>query len=42
MKKWLKRFDFWFDYYIGYFLTNGNKVDRYNEYMEKKWGKQDE
>lgn len=39
MKKILKQFDFWFDYYFVYFLYNGNKRDQYYEYMEKKWSK---
>jgi len=43
MNKIIKKLDWWFDYYIAYFLYNGGKQDRYIEYMEKKWGhKKDE
>lgn len=37
MNKVLRKLDWWFDYYIAYFLYNGNKHHRYIEYMEKKW-----
>lgn len=39
MGKLLKKLDWYFDYYIAYMLYNGNKRDRYYEYMENKWGK---
>lgn len=38
MSKIFKKLEWWFDYYIAYFLYNGNKHDQYIEYMEKKWG----
>jgi hypothetical protein len=38
VKKILKKFDWWFDYYIAWMFYNGNKTHRYIEYMEKKWG----
>ena len=38
MKKFLKTLEFNFDYYVVYFLYNGNKINRYYEYMNKKWG----
>ena len=37
--KILKKLDFYFDFYIAYFLFNGNKRHKYTEYMEKKWGR---
>ena len=37
--KILKKLDWWFDYYFVWMLYNGNKTDRYIDYMEKKWGK---
>lgn len=38
MRRYLKKIEFWFDLYFVYFLYNGNKIDKYYEYMEKKWG----
>ena len=38
MKKLLNNLDYWFDFYIGYIMTNGNKIYKYHEYMSKKWG----
>ena len=38
MNKIFKKLDWWFDYYIVYFLYNGNKHHLYIDYMEKKWG----
>jgi len=35
----LRKFDRWFDIYIAYFLYNGNKTDKYYEYMRNKYGK---
>lgn len=37
MNKIFKKLDWWFDYYIAYFLYNGNKREKYNEYIKKKW-----
>lgn len=39
MKKVLKKIEWWFDYYIGWMMYNGNKKDKYVDYMEQKWGK---
>lgn len=39
MKKIIKKLEWTFDYYIAYFLFNGNKRQKYNDYMEKKWGR---
>lgn len=39
MKKFFKKLEFWFDLYFVYFLYNSKKIDKYYEYMEKKWGK---
>lgn len=39
MKKLLKKFDWWFDYYIAWMFYNGYKTQRYIDYMEKKWKK---
>ena len=38
MNKIIKKLDWWFDYYIAYFLYNGNKQGKYVDYMTKKWG----
>jgi len=38
MKKLLKKLDWIFDYYVGFFMTNGNKVEQYHEFMKNKWG----
>lgn len=40
MKKVFRKLEWWFDYYLAYFLYNGNKRDKYNQYMEQKWGSQ--
>ena len=38
MKKyWLTKLDYLFYYYVGYFLTNGHKMEQYTEMMIKKW-----
>lgn len=37
--KMLKKLEWWFDYYLAYFLYNGNKREKYKQYMEKKWNK---
>ena len=36
MNKIIKKLDWWFDYYIAYFLYNGNKQGKYVDYMTKK------
>jgi hypothetical protein len=38
MDKILTEISWIFDYYVAYFLTNGSKLHRYNQMMEKKWG----
>jgi hypothetical protein len=37
MKKLIKNIEFYFDYYLGYFLTNGNKIDRWEKMMQQKY-----
>ena len=37
MKKYIRNLQFWFDYHIGYILTNGNKLDRWSESILKKY-----
>lgn len=37
MKKFLHKLSFCFDYYVGYFLTNGNKIEKWREYMMNKY-----
>ena len=32
-----KKLSFWFDYYIGYFVTNGRKHGKYHKHFEQKW-----
>jgi hypothetical protein len=39
MKKLLRKLDWIWDYYFVYFLYNGNRIQDYIDYMEKKWGK---
>ena len=39
IRKILKKLDWTYDYYILYFMYNKRKLDRYNKYMEQKWGK---
>jgi hypothetical protein len=39
IRKILKKLDWTYDYYILYFMYNERKLDRYNKYMEQKWGK---
>lgn len=39
MKRLLKKLEWLFDYYIAWMFYNGNKQDRYIEYMETKWKK---
>lgn len=34
-----RKLEWFFDYYIVYFLYNGNKREKYIKYMESKWGK---
>lgn len=37
MEKILRNIQFYFDYYIGYFLTNGNKLERWQHDMLQKY-----
>lgn len=38
MKKFLKKLDWILDYYFVIWLYSPSKIDRYSQYMEKKWG----
>ena len=38
MKTLLKKLDWWFDINIAYYFYNGNKIYRYHEYLDRKWG----
>ena len=40
INKIFKKLDWWFDYYIVYFLYNGNKRHKYDDYIRNKWGKE--
>ncbi len=37
MKGIIKKMDWFFDYYIAYFLYNPHKIDKYHAYMLNKW-----
>lgn len=37
MKKFLTKLEWIFDYYFAYLLFNGNKLNRYYDYMCKKY-----
>ncbi len=37
MKNLIEKLEWWFDYYLVFFLYNPNKIDRYHQYMEEKW-----
>jgi hypothetical protein len=39
LKHLLKELEWKWDFYFVIFLYNPNKVDRYHNYMTKKWGK---
>lgn len=39
MKRLLTNVNYWFDYVVGYMMTNPRKKDRYHRYMYTKWGK---
>lgn len=39
INKILDKLEWWFDYYFAWMLFNGNKQDRYIEYMENKYAK---
>jgi hypothetical protein len=38
MKKLLKKLERWFDFNIAYYTYNGNKLDGYYDYIERKYG----
>ena len=38
LKRVTKKIELWFDIYFVYFLYNDKKLNRYYEYMRKKWG----
>jgi hypothetical protein len=37
MKELLYKANRWFELYVGWFFTNGNKVKQYAQYLEKKY-----
>lgn len=37
MKKLLINLEFWFEYYIGYHLTNANKIHRWEKNLRNKF-----
>jgi hypothetical protein len=37
MKQLLRKIELWIDIHIVYFLYNGNKTQRYYDYLEQKW-----
>lgn len=39
MRKFLRKLEWLIDIYFVWILYNPRKYDRYNEYLEKKWGK---
>jgi len=38
LKRVTKKIELWWDIYFVYFLYNDKKLDRYYDYMRKKWG----
>lgn len=38
MRELLKKLDWWFDINVAYYFYNGNKMHRYHQYLESKWG----
>ena len=40
MKKLFKKLEWWFDFYVTYFLFNDKKLNQYKHYMEIKYGKE--
>jgi hypothetical protein len=42
IKKILKKIEWFFDIYFVWMLYNPKKYDRYIEYIEKKWGNDNE
>lgn len=39
MKKFLRNIEWMIDFYFVWMLYSPRKYDQYNEYIEKKWGK---
>lgn len=39
MKKLFKKLEWWFDFYVVYFLYNDRDLKQYKWFMEKKYGK---
>jgi hypothetical protein len=37
MKQLLRKIELWIDIHLVYFLYNGNKTQRYYDYLEQKW-----
>lgn len=37
MIKYIRHFQFLFDYYVGYMVTNGNKMEAWSENIKKKY-----
>jgi hypothetical protein len=37
MKQLLSKIELWIDIHLVYFLYNGNKTQRYYDYLEQKW-----
>ena len=37
VSKILKKLDWIWDYYFVYFMYNGTKINKYNDYMKNKW-----
>ena len=42
IKKSIKKIEWFIDIYFVWILYSPRKYDRYNEYIGKKWGKDDE
>ncbi len=42
MRKYLKKIEFWIDIHLVYYLYNGSKIQKYYDYLEKKWGKNEQ
>lgn len=38
MKKIINNISWILDYYFLYFIYNGNKLNKYDEFMSQKWG----
>lgn len=38
MKRLFTNIHYWFDYLVGYVMTNPKRLPKYHKYMYKKWG----